>query len=162
MDKKIELIYWIYEQAKLATEFSLKVSDSLESQANTLLNLLLLGAGGALAYATNLISSNSSKWLLWGMTSSSTWLFLIAGILIFKCLWSNEQYGPANDPGNLLKADGDYALDDVMRFELDHRQFAIEKNRQRNYKVSRWLNISRAMAAFTPVLFGISAALACL
>lgn len=162
MDKNIELIKWINEQAALASEFSLKVSDDLEGQANTLLNLLLIGAGGALAYAINLIESNTTAWLLWGMMGSSVWLFLIAGTVTYKCLWCKDQYGPANDPGNLLKADGDYGLDDVMRFELEHRQSAIVKNRQRNLNVSRWLNAARAMAAFTPVLFGISAALACL
>ncbi|HZV61490.1 MAG TPA: hypothetical protein VFF75_03665 [Methylophilaceae bacterium] len=156
---QMKLLTWIYEQASLTSEFSLKVSDNLERQANTLLNILLVGAGGALAYVINLIGSRSSEWLLWGMIGSSSWLFLTAVILIYKCLWCNNLYGPANDPKNLLQAEANYRIDEVMRFELEHRQLAIEKNRQRNYKVSRWLNIVRAMAAFTPLLFGISAAL---
>jgi hypothetical protein len=150
--KKIETMRWIEGEAKANAAFQLNCADALERQAGMLLNLLLAGAGGALAYAVNLAEKHAAPWLQAGMAAMSVWLFVVAALLLIRVLWSREIYGPANDPEN-LKAAHEMELIEALAYELENRQFCISKNRNRNDAVGRWLNICRWLATATPAIF---------
>ena len=150
--KNIETMRWVESEAKANASFQVECSDALERQASTLLNLLLAGAGGALAYAVSLAEKHAVIWQQVGMAGVSVWLFLVASLLLVKALWSRPIYGPANDPEN-LKAAHEMELTDALCYELENRQFCITNNRARNDAVGRWLNICRWLSAATPFIF---------
>ena len=154
--KNIETMKWIEGEARNNAEFQVSCADALERQASALLNLLLTGAGGALAYAVNLAEKHAAVWQQAGMASTAIWLFVVATILLGRALWSRSAYGPANDPGN-LKTAHEMELADALEHELENRQFCITSNRARNDTVGRWLNICRCLAAATPIVFLVAA-----
>lgn len=147
---------WISEQAKASAAFQVSCADALERQGSALLNLLLAGGAGALAYAVNLAEKGAALWQQGGMAGTALWLFALAGVLLMRGLWSREIYGPANDPANLVKA-YDMPLAEAIKHELGNRQFCIEHNRSRNNAVGYWLNLCRGGAAMTPLVFAFSA-----
>jgi hypothetical protein len=158
MMKSIETMKWIEGEARNNAEFQINCADALEKQASALLHLLLAGAGGALAYAVSLSEKHAASWQQAGMACTAIWLFIVAAILLVMALWSRPTYGPANDPENLHKA-YEMELGVALKFELQNRQFCITKNRDRNDSVGRWLNICRALAAATPMVFIAAAVL---
>lgn len=154
-----EVEKWIEDAAKSSASFQIACADALERQGSAFLNLVLVGAGGALAYAVGLADKQAPFWQSTGMATASAWLFIVAGLVLYKVLWSRPIYGPGNDPDNLESA---YImpLAEVRRFELKNRQFCLDSNRARNDEVGRWLNICRALAALTPLAFIVAACLA--
>lgn len=156
--KNVETMKWIEGAARSNAEFQVSCADSLERQGSALLNLLLTGAGGALAYTVNLAEKHGAAWQQAGMAAVSVWLFAVAALLLVRVLWSRPIYGPANDPGNLQAA---YEMDlaSALEYEMQNRQFCIAQNRERNDSVGRWLNICRSLAAATPLVFTFCVAL---
>lgn len=150
--KSIETMRWVEDAAKANSTFQIGCADVLDRQASVLLNLLLAGAGGALAYAVNLAEKQAAAWQQVGMAGTAIWLFLVAGLLLVQALWNRPTYGPANDPENLQQAH-DMALVAAIAYELENRQFCITANRTRNNTIGRWLNICRCLAAATPLIF---------
>lgn len=155
-----ELINWIEAQARSTVDFGIACSDALERQANTLINTLIVGAGGSFAYFVSLSEKKAVLWQQWGMFAVAIWLFLVAAIVLIKCMWSGHMYPPTNDPENML-AVKKYSLIEVKGFQLDHVQFAIKFNRARNNSVGLWLNGARALTILTPGAFAIGAWAAC-
>lgn len=151
-----DAVKWVEEAARATADFQLRCADAMEGQATTLLNLLLAGAGGALAMAVSLGEKTAPLWQVGGMWAASGWLFAVAALLVWRVLWVRQIFGPANDPKNLEPAYR-MALVDVIRFDLEHRQICIEANRERNATVGRWLNICRGLATATPVVFALAA-----
>lgn len=157
--KNVETMKWIEGEARSNAEFQVSCADSLERQGGALLNLLLTGAGGALAYTVNLAEKHGATWQQAGMAAVSVWLFAVAALLLVRVLWSRPIYGPANDPGNLQAA---YEMDlaSALEYELKNRQLCITSNRARNEMVGRRLNVCRLLAVATPLVFILVAALA--
>lgn len=153
-----ESVKWVEENARLVSAFQERVIDALERQASMLLNLLLAGAGGSLAYAVNLAEKQAAVWQKAGMAGVSIWLFMIAGLVLWRVMWSRPVWPPANDPGNLTAV---YEMDltKARVLQLKNQQAAINANRERNDAVGRWLNVCRLLAAATPVIFAVIAGL---
>jgi hypothetical protein len=150
--KIVDTLKWVKEEARANADFQISCADAMEKQASTLLNFLLAGAGGALAYAVNLTATQDVAWLQAAMAATSLWLFFVAAILLMRVLWSRPIYGPANDPKN-LEAAYEMQLADALAFDLEQRQSCIENNRARNDTVGIWLNICRSLAIATPLVF---------
>lgn len=147
-----ESVKWVEENARLVSAFQERVIDALERQASAFLNLLLAGAGGSLAYAVSLAEKQAANWQQAGMAAISIWLFMIAGLVLWRAMWSRPVWPPANEPGNLT---GAYEMDltRARALQLKNQQTAINANRERNDAVGRWLNVCRLLAAATPVIF---------
>ena len=154
-----ESVEWVAESANKVAAFQLDCVDALVGQGTSLLNLLLAGAGGALAFAVKLADADASYWQQGGMWGASIWLFFTAAIVLSKVLWSGPAYGPANDPGNLVAA-FKMPKERALRYDIAHRQAAIEANRERYLGVSHALNLCRALAIATPLAFFVGAAIA--
>lgn len=152
------VIEWVESQAAAALQFSVSCADALERQAVGLLGIVLVGAGGALGYAVNLAEKGAPAWVLVGTTMSAVWLFAMAGVLTWRCLWAQEIWGPANDPAHLLQPGFELAA--IRRVDLRNKQLALEGNRRRNDRVGLWLNRVRVASACTPLVFAVAAALA--
>lgn len=154
-----ESVKWVEDQALLVSAFQERVIDALEKQAASLLNLLLAGAGGALAYAVNLAEKHAAAWQSVGVAAVSVWLFFVAALVLWRAMWSREIYPPANDPGNLVLV-SEMDLTKVRVLDLKNHQAGIAANRVRNDVVGRWLNTCRLLAAGTPIVFVMSALVA--
>lgn len=154
-----ESVKWVEDQARLVCAFQERVIDALEKQAAALLNLLLAGAGGSLAYAVNLVEKHSQAWQSAGMAAVAVWLFTVAALVLWRAMWSRAVFGPANDPAHLRAA---YELDVTQAriYSLEHLQAGITANRARNDAVGRALNQCRLLAAATPIVFAVVAAAA--
>lgn len=84
----MEKLDFFEEHARANAAFQIGCADAMERQASALLNILLAGAGGALAYAVNLAEKNAALWQQSGMASTAIWLFAVAGALLLGGLWA--------------------------------------------------------------------------
>ena len=151
----MEIIDFAESEAKANAAFHIANSDALAREGNTLLNLLLAGAGGSVAYLVNLAGKSSLFWQQTGIGAAAVYLFIVAALLLWKCLWVRPIWPPSNEPGN-FPLDG-YDLDAIRRVEMRNRQTCITANVGRNDAVGMWLNRCRALAAATPIVFAVAA-----
>ncbi len=148
-----KLVDYITDETNESNRFAVKCLDDLEKQGNTLLSVLLTGGGGALALAVTLAHKNADMWLLFGTAVVSAYLFIIAGILLWKCLWSEDVYSGFGTP-NSLYIEG-CSVSYIKKHDLDNKQLYIERNRERTYQMAKWLNIARLLSIATPLIFAI-------
>jgi len=154
-----ETVKWVEEHARIVSAFQERCTESLDRQASSLVSLLLAGAGSALAYAVSLSNGAAPLWQAAGIGASSLWLFLVAAIAVRSTLWTKPVHAPANQPANLAMT-YDMDITKARALELKNHQFIIEHTRARNDQVGRWVNISRALAVATPLIFLFAAGVA--
>ncbi len=149
----MELLDYVEAAAKDNAAFHLGNADVLARESNTLLNILLAGAGGSLAYLITLLDKGSALWMKAGVASIALYLFLVAALLLLKCLYIRPFFPATNEPKNLMAPE--YPLESIRRVELQNRQACIDANRDRNDTVGMWLNRCRALATATPIVFAV-------
>lgn len=152
-----ELLDHVEAEAKANAAFHITNADNLTKESNTLVNLLLAGAGGSLAILIGLVQKSPAapSWQVWAVGVAAAYLFLIAGLVIWRCLWVQDIWPPANEPKN-FPLDG-HTLDEIRQGDIANRQACIDLNRARNGAVGVWLNRSRALAAATPLATALAA-----
>ena len=146
----IELDFFEAE-AKENAGFHIACAETLMREANMFLNLLLAGAGGGLALTITLAEKLAPAWQTVATGATSGYLFLLAGLLLMKCLRVRPIYPPANEPKNLMQEG--FSIEQIRKAEMKARQVCIDANRDRNDEVGFWLNTCRGMAAATPIIF---------
>lgn len=146
---------WLESEARANAAFHIASADALCKESNTLLNILLGGAGGSLAYMANLSAKAAANWQIFGFGSTSVFLFIVAGLTVWKCLRVRPIMPPANEPIHLMR-DG-FDADAIRYSELKNKQACIDLNRARNDDVGFWLNLCRGLAACTPIIFALAA-----
>lgn len=117
-------------------------ADAIHKEANTLLALILSGAGAALYFSAN--ESSLAALIV------SFWLFCVALILATKCLLFRDYPPVWNEPKNLTPEG--YTLDEVRGFEIQNLQQRIEQATASNYTTSSWLNKCILAACATPLI----------
>jgi hypothetical protein len=152
------LIDFIESEAKANAAFHIANGEAMAKEGNTLLGLLLAGAGGMAAYFVGLAGKGAPNWQLAGVGGAATYLFIVAGLTLWSCLWVRPIWPPANEPAN-FPLDG-FDVDAVRIGDLPNRQACITANRERNDSVGMWLNRCRALAAATPIIAIACAAVA--
>lgn len=153
--KEWSLIEWS-EQAGLENLKSrLAALDHLGMQANSLLQLLLLGMGGALAYGVKVFEPGKVTPLVAGAFAVSLWLAWVGAILIIKCIMTQEQPVAHNSPRNLYRPDllAQYSPEEWRKFELDNQQKRIDAAKRLNIQMAWWLDRCRLAAVATPLVF---------
>lgn len=152
-----ELLDFIETEARSNAAFHITNADSLQKESNTLLNLLLAGAGGALALATGLLQKTGPvpAWEVWGATAASIYLFILSGLVVWRCLWVQAIWPPANEPKNFPLTG--FSVDDLREADLKNKQTCCDHNRARNEKIGNWLNKCRALSAATPLVIALAA-----
>lgn len=144
------LIDFIESEAKVNAAFHVANSEALAKEGNTLLSLLLAGAGGLSAYFVALAGKDVPTWQLAGVGGAAAYLFILAGLTLWSCLWVRPIWPPANEPAN-FPLEG-FDVDAVRIGEIPNRQACITANRERNDSIGMWLNRCRALAAATPII----------
>ena len=145
-------------EAKQNAAFHITNADSLAKESNVLLNIVISGAGGSLVYFINLAEKQAVGWLQLGTCFISVYLFLVAALILWKCLLIRPIYPPANEPKNLIPEKMD--IDEIRLAELMNRQECIDENRIRNDEVGYWINKCRSLLIATPISFLVGAFLA--
>lgn len=134
----------------------IEVAGMIQREANTVMALMLTGAGAALAYA------GSDKGMNPGITGVALavclYLFLLAGVLSWKCLAIAPYPSAFNEPKSLHKPE--YRVEQLRQWELENLQQRIREAAAINNRRGYWLNWCRFAAAFTPLaaLIGWAAA----
>lgn len=152
------LVDYANVEAKVNSDFQIDCINSLEKASNTLLLVLLSGAGGALGLFASIRNDDAPLWLQGGMLFSSVYLFVIAAVLVLKCMQASDIRPPANDPKNLYN-NKTVAMNSMvlMKDILESKQRCIQWNRDLANIKGKWLNIVSILATLTPAIFGIGA-----
>lgn len=146
----MDLLDFIEAEAKANIAFHIANADGLSKESNTFLNLLLAAAGGLLTFFVSLMEKKGvAIWQLAAVGTGAIYFFVVAGLLLWHCLWVRKIWPPANEPKNFPLTGFD--IDAIREGELVNRQACIEANVERNESVGLWLNRCRAMAAATPI-----------
>lgn len=155
-----ELLDYIEAEAKANAAFHITNADNLTKESNTLLNLLLAGAGGSLALLVGLVQKSTPVpiWQISAVASAATYLFLISGLVIWRCLWVQNIWPPANEPKNFPLTG--HTVEEIRQGDIKNKQTCIALNNARNEAVGLWLNRSRSLAAATPLVTALGAVLA--
>lgn len=154
----MEILDYAEASAKENAAFHIANADALARESNTLLNMLLAGAAGALAYIVTLTDKGAAIWLIAGMGATAAYLFIVAATVLYKCWRIRPIWPPANEPKHLsLETLDGFDAVSIRRAELKNQQACIDANRDRNDSVGMWLNRCRAMATATPIVFVVAA-----
>jgi hypothetical protein len=70
----VEILDFVESAAKENAAFHIANADALAKESNTLLNLLLAGAGGSVAYFVNLVGKGAPLWQQAGIGAASAYL----------------------------------------------------------------------------------------
>jgi|PersoiStandDraft_1058852.scaffolds.fasta_scaffold44556_2 hypothetical protein len=136
----------------------LATADVLLAQSNQLLNLVLTGMAGAIAFGVKVFSAGNSA-VDWGCAALSVWLALTAVMLITCCIRTRSTPCLYNEPKHVYPLT-DLPLDQIRAYELENMQARIDQAKDRNRRVACWLDRCRYMASATPICFGIAVTLA--
>lgn len=152
-----ELLDFIEAEARANAAFHITNADNLTKESNSLLNLLLAGAGGALAFVAALVQKTVPVpgWQIWAVGAGAVYLFCIAGLVVWRCLWVQDIWPPANEPKNFPLSG--YTVEQIRQFDLENKQRCCDNNRLRNEAVGAWLNRCRALSAATPLVTALAA-----
>ena len=157
---------WNYAQwAETAAMENLKgrltTGDVLLAQANTLLSLLMVAIGGALAYAVKLFEpETATSPMAWGMAAVVAWLVVVAVNLMLHCIVTRPTPTLYNEPKNIYQPELKLGEDDIRGFEMQNVQRRIDRVKERNAAVAFWLDRCRYAAIATPIVFAVCAWLA--
>lgn len=121
----------------------------IQREANTVMALLLVGAGAALAYAGGAVGPCAAGAAL----AVSVYLFGLAALLNWRCLGLTGYPASFNEPANLNRPE--YEVDQVRLWELENLQARINQAVAINDRRSAWLNGCRYAAALTPLVAAI-------
>ena len=149
---------WAEHAAMEHLKGRLQTGDVLLAQANTLLSLLLVAIGGALAYAAALFEpEGAASPMAWGMAAVVAWLVVVAVNLVVNCIVTRPTTTLYNEPRNIYRPDLGLSEDQIRGFELDNVQIRIDRTKARNAVVAYWLDRCRYAAIATPFVFVVSA-----
>lgn len=149
---------WAENAAMEHLKGRLQTGDVLLAQANTLLSLLLVAIGGALAYAARLFEPQGvASPMAWGMAAVVAWLVVVATNLVVQCIVTRPTTTLYNEPRNIYRPELGLSEDAIRGFELDNVQARIDRTKRRNAAVAYWLDRCRYAAIATPFVFVMAA-----
>lgn len=147
-----ELIEYAEQEAKVLAAFQIDCRVVLEHSRDVLINILLGGAGGALALAVSLFDKSSESWLFYGVSFTSFYLFLLCSVLV---LWNRDVKfitPPGFEPKGLYNDTYKHMnISEIREMYLKTRQQVIEDNRKDNRAFGEWIDRIRLFAAITPL-----------
>jgi len=148
------MIDWAEKAGLENLRYHLQSADHLIKEANTTLTILFTGAGAALAFALKGLELPKVSSVAYASAGLSVFLFFLAGLVVWKCIWIGDMPMPTNSPMNLFQPD--YELNTLRKVELRNIDARIEQAAQRNLKTATWLNGLRAFAIVGTPLIGIT------
>lgn len=126
----------------------IEVAGTIQREANTVMALVIAGAGAALVFAAS--DKGASVGLTGAAIAVSLYLFSLAALLNWKCLGLIAYPACCNVPKNLNQPE--YELEQVRQWELENLQARIDQAIAINEQRSSWLNGCRYAATLTPII----------
>ncbi len=126
----------------------IEVASMIQREANTLMALLLAGAGTALAYAGS--GKGMNPGITWAALAVCLYLFSLAAALNWKCLSLTTYPSAFNEPKSLNKPE--YRVEQLRQWELENLQERISQAGVINTRRADWLNRCRYAATLTPLV----------
>lgn len=152
-DRNMDYIEKVYEQGVSNAQFHLDNGEVLSRESNASLSIIMTAGLGALGYVAHLIESNASLALTLALVATSFHLFIIAGLMVRKCLSAEDVMPVHNEAQNLIHPECTW--NEVLKVEVKNLQARTEFNRLRNRDVGKWLNGLRMAAFLSPVTFAL-------
>lgn len=159
--EKVEYLKLVEQHSRAHAEFGVAVAEKLSKDSGALLSILIAGIGGGIALTIQLIKESSGYLeLIFGLGVTTLYLTAIAVVLVVACIKTRHVYPPTNSPINMLAAlDKKYesvSLSDAVKSALYAMDGPIDKNRQSNELVAKWLDRCRMATVLTPVVFVVT------
>lgn len=152
------LLDWAEKAAVENLKERLANLDLLRAQASSLLQLILVGIGGALTFAIKVFDSVPVGPLVAGALATVLWLCWVAAMLVWKCLATSRVHVVFNHPRNLYNDQAKTAgLDTWRERELQTLGARIDGIKPVVESVGTWLDHCRYAAIATPLLFTLGA-----
>lgn len=132
--------------------------DQLRAQASSLLQLILVGIGGALTFAVKVFDPGAIGPLVAGALAVVLWLCWVAAMLVWKCLSTSRVPVVFNHPKNLYNDEAKVAkVDEWRERELHTLGRRIDGVKPIVESVGAWLDRCRYAAIATPLIFAAGA-----
>ena len=144
------LIDWVEQSALSNLRGHSENADGLALQSNSTLTLLLTAAGASLGYSITKFDTGHISHAAIMAACLALYFFILAAILIIKCIKVKDFPSITNEPKNLFQEK--YSLDSLRKQELKNIQVRIDQAVRRNYVTAFWLNRIRLAASLTPIL----------
>jgi len=148
-----ELLDWAERNGQEYLRQQHTAADDMIRTSDSTLTLAMAALFGTLGY-----SASKGFWedpVARGALWAACYLFLVTGLLVWRCLFIRDIPSITNEPRNLYKPD--YSLDALKEAELDLLQQRIDEAKVRNNKTARWLNGLRSALLATPLVFAAGA-----
>lgn len=156
-NRKDALIEYVEAEAKLLMRSQAENRVILERSRDTLMNILLAGAGGSLALAVSLFDKGSESWLFYGVLLISVYLFGLGVLLVLGNSRGYSFLPMGNQPDYLYRSEyKDLDIIDFKELYLGTMQQVINENRENNASFSKWLGFIRLLASATPLWLGVA------
>ena len=148
-DKK-DLLEFCFDQGEKNITFHLECIDILAKGSNHTLVLIIIFGGATLLGLVNFLADERYD-IVTGLGAMLLYFFILAFLLVKKCLLARPIAPPANDPLNPYQPD--FNLADIMASELEGLHERIQYNAVRNAETGKWLNRVRYMIFASPLIF---------
>lgn len=154
MENNAELVDWVELNANEALKFSLSVTESLLKDAGSLLNILIAGVGGSLAFLVPQLQSGSIGWLAIAISASGVYLSIVGALLLHKVIRTADLQTPGNLPSSLFQPK--FSLTDLKIAENKNIEIKRGRALNRNIQMALWMDKCRYLTLATPVVFILS------
>lgn len=155
MNENQELVDWVESNANESLKFSLGVTESLLKDATLLLNILLAGVGGSLAFLIPQLQAEKIQWLAYAIGASGIYLALVGALLLHKVIRTADLQTPGSLPSSLYQPE--FSLVEMKIAENENIEIKRGRALKRNTHMARWLDRCRYLTLATPVVFILTA-----
>lgn len=146
-----ELADFALAEGKETINFHLKNMEAIAKSSNTTLSFLITAGGAAMAAAIKFQAKADTSDLVIPLCSLCVYLFLLAFILVSKCMVARDVYSPGNEPMNIYQPK--FNKYDILAVELENLQARIVLNMKRNDETASWLTYIRYGMFISPFIF---------
>jgi hypothetical protein len=123
----------------------------LHAQATTYLSFVVAGGGASLGFSINQLASPSDPSLTAAVFTLSSYLFIIAGLTVRTCLWSEPVMPTSNRPEHLYQQE--FTVAAIKCEELKNLAKSCASNGLLVERVARRLNQMRSLGFLSPAVF---------
>lgn len=155
-----EHLQWVEKAAMENLRARIQTADTLAKEAQTTLTVTLAGCGAALGYA--LKDGVVAGAVSWSMLAVCAYLMGVAAMITLRCLKIGEIPPLYNEPRNLLfSGHEEHDFEAKVKGEVSHNvQIRIDQATGRNERVANWIDRTRLMLVFSPVVWALAYCLA--
>jgi hypothetical protein len=144
------VLEWAEKAGAENIRFRLANAETLAKDASNLLTMTLAGMSVCLGFALSELKSGGFSVAVLGAAFLTVWLSGAAWLLLANAILARDLPMPVNEPANLYQKEFDLVA--LREVELDNLQTRIHAVTAINGQVAGWIDRTRIMLAFSPVI----------